>query len=523
MAKTRKNEDSKKSKLGTKAALAAAIGAVALSNEANASDAETQLVDVSALNNVVSTRRLEDGSLEIVLANGEVVRLGSDSFIEKAGQFLLSPAALAEYTDGAGNLLLIGAGLAAAAGIAIALSSGDDEPDFDPNLPTAGNDIITGTPVGESINGLAGDDTINGLGGDDTLIGAEGNDTLNGGAGNDTLNGNAGNDTLRGGEGDDVLLGGGGTDIIDGGAGNDTNSFADIAADTTASIADGTASYGAVNETFTNIENLTGGAGNDSLTGDANANILDGGDGNDTLFGGGGADTLTGGSGDDVLAGGGGQDTIDGGEGIDTNSFEGIGLGVTATVNADGTGTAEYGMVSETFAGIENLRGSDNDDVLVATGAAANTIEGGAGDDIIAGGGGTDILDGGAGNDTNSFRGIGADVTASLVDETAEYGMVSETFTNFENLEGGSGNDTLIGDMNANVLAGEDGNDILFGGGGADTLTGGSGDDILAGGGGQDTIDGGEGIDTNSFEGIWLRVRPLTGWSMRRSQTSKTF
>ena len=418
MAKITKSNKSKKGNAATKAALAAALGAAALSTEANAAETESQAVNVTSLNNVVSTRRLEDGSLEVVLENGEVVRLSSDSFFEDAGQFLLNPAALAELTDGSGNLILIGAGIAAIAGIAAAVSGGGDDEFVAPvnlNVPTEGIDVLTGTANADSINGLGGDDTINGVGGDDSLVGGEGNDIINGGAGNDTASGNAGNDTLRGGDGDDTLLGGGG------------------------------------------------------------------------------------------------QDTIDGGAGIDTNSFEDIGLGVTATVNADGSGTASYGQVDEEFTGIENLRGSSNDDVLVATGAAANTIEGGAGDDIIAGGGGVDSLDGGEGNDTNSFRGIGADVTASLADETASYGMVSETFTNFENLEGGSGNDTLSGDMNANTLAGEDGNDTLFGGAGNDTLSGGAGDDVLAGGGGTDIIDGGEGNDTNSFEDIGLGVTANIG------------
>jgi len=212
----------------------------------------------------------------------------------------------------------------------------------------------------------------------------------------------------------------------------------------------------------------------------------------DVLLGDANDNTLTGSDGDDVLAGRGGTDVIDGGEGIDTNSFEGIGLGVTATVAADGTGTAEYGEVSETFTGIENLTGSDNDDTLIATGAAANEISGGAGDDFIAGGGGTDVLDGGEGNDTNSFQGIGPDVIANLSDGTATYetpnGTVNETFTNFENLDGSDSNDILIGDSGANVL------------------TGNGGDDVLAGGGGTDIIDGGAGIDTNSFEGIGLGV-----------------
>ena len=233
---------------------------------------------------------------------------------------------------------------------------------------------------------------------------------LDGADGNDTLIGGGGADTLIGGAGDDVLAGGGGTDIIDGGDGIDTNSFVGINGDVTASLVDGTASYGPINETFVNIENLTGGSGNDTLTGDAGANVLDGADGNDTLIGGAGADTLIGGAGDDVLAGGGGTDIIDGGDGIDTNSFEGIGLGVTASL-ADGT--ASYGQVNETFVNIENLRGSDNDDVLTGD-ENVNVLEGGAGDDILIGGAGNDVLDGGEGFDTVDFSDSAVPVIVDL-------------------------------------------------------------------------------------------------------------
>ena len=160
--------------------------------------------------------------------------------------------------------------------------------------------------------------------------------------------------------GDDIIAGGGGTDVLDGGTGIDTNSFQGIGVDVTANLATGTAVYTApsgtvINETFTNFENLTGFTGNDTLTGDAADNVLTGLGGNDTL---------SGGAGDDILIGGGGTDVIDGGAGIDTNSFEGIGLGVTATVAADGTGTASYGQVNESFTGIENLTGTDNDCLL---------------------------------------------------------------------------------------------------------------------------------------------------------------
>jgi len=247
MAKTTNKQNSQKKKMAAKAALAAAAGAVALSSEAGAAEADVQMIDVSSLDNVVSAQRLDDGTLEVVLENGEVVTLASDSFVEKGGQFLLSPEAVSEFTDGNGALI-IGAVAAAIAGVALASSGGDDAAAapapvmVDPNIPTAGDDTVQGTPDVDTIAGLEGNDIIDGL------------------AGDDTLSGNAGNDTLRGGEGDDVLLGGLGADTIDGGAGNDTNDFSDIGVGVTATVAadgTGTTEYGQISESFTNIENLT--------------------------------------------------------------------------------------------------------------------------------------------------------------------------------------------------------------------------------------------------------------------------
>src|SRR3712207_8154600 len=51
-----------------------------------------------------------------------------------------------------------------------------------------------------------------------------------------------------------------------------------------------------------------------------------------------------------------------------------------------------------------------------------------------------------------------------------------------ENVTGGSGNDILIGDSNANELTGNGGNDILVGKGGNDTIWGNAGMDLLIGG-----------------------------------------
>lgn len=69
------------------------------------------------------------------------------------------------------------------------------------------------------------------------------------------------------------------------------------------------------------IENATGGAGADTLAGNAAGNMLTGNGGNDRLAGLAGADRLLGGGGDDRLTGGAGADQLIGGKGADTFVF----------------------------------------------------------------------------------------------------------------------------------------------------------------------------------------------------------
>ncbi|WP_210489559.1 M10 family metallopeptidase [Microvirga antarctica] len=57
-----------------------------------------------------------------------------------------------------------------------------------------------------------------------------------------------------------------------------------------------------------------------------------------------------------------------------------------------------------------------------------------------------------------------------------------------ENATGGSGDDTLLGNVGANVLEGRAGSDRLAGRQGNDTLSGGAGRDVLSGGAGSDTF-----------------------------------
>ena len=63
-------------------------------------------------------------------------------------------------------------------------------------------------------------------------------------------------------------------------------------------------------------------------------------------------------------------------------------------------------------------------------------------------------------------------------------------------LDGGNGNDTLIGGSGAETLIGGNGNDTLIGGPGADTLLGGNGNDTIDGGRGNDVALMGNGDDT---------------------------
>jgi Ca2+-binding RTX toxin-like protein len=62
-------------------------------------------------------------------------------------------------------------------------------------------------------------------------------------------------------------------------------------------------------------------------------------------------------------------------------------------------------------------------------------------------------------------------------------------------LDGGKGNDFLIGAAKDDDLKGGDGNDALVGKAGTDKLAGGSGHDVLIGGAGNDELIGGEGVD----------------------------
>jgi Ca2+-binding RTX toxin-like protein len=288
------------------------------------------------------------------------------------------------------------------------------------------DDVANDGAVGETDNVGSDIETLKGGAGDDILIGSSHADTIYGGPGNDTITGGGGNDVLYGDAGNDTFDEGAasnGADIFNGGAGTDTVSYASRTVAVVVLI-DGIAHSGEALETdkvMLDVENVTGGAGNDTITGSVGDNVLVGGAGNDTIFGGLGNDTLRGGAGNDILHGDGGNDTFDeeaaangddtivGGAGIDTVDYSArtadlvvVMDGVTPSGDT-GASTPEADTISTdtenvtTGAGDDSITGNALDNLLQG-GAGVDTILGMAGDDTIDGGAGADIIDCGTGD-----------------------------------------------------------------------------------------------------------------------------
>ena len=92
---------------------------------------------------------------------------------------------------------------------------------------------------------------------------------------------------------------------------------------------------------------FSGGAGNDTLTGNAVGNTMNGNAGNDSLSGAAGNDTLNGGDGNDSLTGGTGADQLSGGAGDDTYWLargDGADVIIESDTTAGNTDVARFGV-----------------------------------------------------------------------------------------------------------------------------------------------------------------------------------
>ena len=304
------------------------------------------------------------------------------------------------------------------------------------------------------------------------------NDVLQGNEGINRLNGGDGDDELEGGGGDDILEGGAGADRLDGGNGIDTAIYQASDAAVTVNLGDDSATGGhAQGDVFTSIERIIG-----SIYGD-------------TLVGGSGIDRLDGAEGDDVLQGGAGADRLDGGTGSDTAVYHSSNAAVTVDL---GSGTLTGGHAEgDDIVNVENIEGSDYDDVLTGD-SNANRLYGGEGNDVLEGGDGIDRLDGGPGVDTVSYENSSEGILVNLLFNKGSrnyYNDRSEEIVNIENVIGSEYWDSIRGDSGENDLYGRAGNDDLNGGAGNDRLFGEDGEDELWGLTGADRLDGGDGAD----------------------------
>ncbi|SIN91303.1 Hint domain-containing protein [Vannielia litorea] len=413
----------------------------------------------------------------------------------------------------------------------------------------------------DTVSGGAGNDQIFGYGGNDTLDGGTGNDIIDGGTGNDVITGGSGNDTMSGGAGDDGFILGNsfGTDTIVGGESGETAGDRIDASAVTQNLTvnltspeSGTITGTGSNASFSEIERVTLGSGNDTVTGSS---------GNDYIATGAGADTVTMGAGNDTVllgAGDGAVDTVVFGNGHGQDRIEGF---EAPTANGDGTFA---GRDQINVSGLNDAGGNPVSvhDVVVTNDGSGNAVltfpngesltlvgvspavaaqpmwliaAGIPGDGIVSGTAGNDvingtytgdphgdmvdagdaILPGETGNDDIIQAGAGNDTIYAGLGNDEVYGEAGDDTVMLEN---GFGNDIIVGGetgettgdtLNASLVSGNQ--TVTFSGGESGTLTvggntatfseieavvTGSGNDVVTGGAGNQTVYTGAGNDS---------------------------
>jgi len=180
---------------------------------------------------------------------------------------------------------------------------------------------------------------------------------------------------------------------------------------------------------------------------------------------------------------------------------------VTSTV--EGANKINLAGGNDTYTGDGFAKSGRHDEVYGGAGDDTMTIHtrqsdyfGGGGNDFISSAGYWNLLVGGDGNDTVSYmaqdddylKGWGVDIDLGREFTRTGQGR-KEIVENFENAEGTSYGDGILGSKGNNRLWGMDGNDDLVGFKGNDKLFGGNGKDLLEGGNSADQLTGGRGVD----------------------------
>jgi len=408
--------------------------------------------------------------------------------------------------------------------------------DFISNVETIigsdNDDVIYGDNLANLLQGGLGDDIINGRGGLDTLDGGLGEDTVTyfdalfginadlggleatddgntnrdiyvgiehvfGSAHNDVIAGNDGANELQGDDGDDTLRGGLGVDTLDGGNDSDTADYSaaggpvnvDLTTNLTTDDGDG------ANDVLIDIEDIIATAGNDTLTGGSSANVIIAGAGDDIIDGKNDNDSIDAGTGDDTVFGGVGADTLVGGIGDDELRFDDLlGVGVSLNLATERAVYAADGS-EDVFSEFEFYYGSNSADTVTGS-LFADSVNALDGDDTFIASASTDTLDGGAGTgDIIDYSASGATSINIALNGASDAtvtvnGGDNDIIRNIEGVIATAGDDTIIGDDQANSIVAGDGDDSLDGGIGNDTLEGGIGNDSFYGSLGQDEFYG---------------------------------
>ena len=350
----------------------------------------------------------------------------------------------------------------------------------------SGNDMVDASASNASV-------TVYGGSGDDIITGGTGNDDIFGGNGADVLEGGAGDDTIDGGAGDDsiIILDGFGNDTIVGG--ESTELFGDLllgnklTQNTTVVFTGaeaGTLSMGGDTLTFSEIEGVVLGSGDDSVIGSA---------GNDMIATEAGSDTVNAGAGDDLIA-------------LGPNDLD-----ADLVILQNGSGNdiiydfdAPIDNLDGTFTGIDKL---DVTNMLDLGGSPVNTNDVVVSDDgngnalLTFPSGDTVVLNGISPTEADNpfyLNAIGIPMSDGTVEGTSGDDIIDASYTGDPDGDMVDGNDAILtGDTgNDDLIYGYDGNDSIYAGDGNDEVYGGTGNDLLQTGLGDDTVYGGDGNDS---------------------------
>jgi Ca2+-binding RTX toxin-like protein len=213
---------------------------------------------------------------------------------------------------------------------------------------------------------------------------------------------------------------------------------------------------------------LLGNVGSEYFTGTASADVLSTGQDSDTINGGAGADSINAGSGDDLIlvsalndAVG---DTLVGGSDMDTLRIDAVSVSIG--------GGAMSGIEVIQMTQVNSIVNIDSD---YLDGKAITLV-------------------GSIGTNDQVIVNLGSRTSVDLSGIVFGDNFISGS--DKLQINGGSGNDSIIATNYVDNIDGGLGNDTIRGGGGNDNLRGDQGNDVLEGGDGVDVLDGGSGNDT---------------------------